>query len=213
MSIIHSTKCHISRKKTFHTHGQERRPKAWKGKAESFGNGLVSCCSVVPIQVLSHMRRGFGGRLEYLYCLQSLITIFCVGNFWILVLQTQHDVEKEIRGAFGFCCYKQNMVSKKRQEELLDFGATNTTWCWKRDKRSFWFLVLQTQHGVEQETRGAFGFWCYKHKMVLKKRQKELLDFGATNTTWCWKRDKSSYCFFFCPKNVWWNKNVLHVLQ
>jgi hypothetical protein len=45
--------------------------------------------------------------------------------------------------------------------------------------------VLQTQNGVEKETKGAFGFWCYKHKMVLKKRQKELLDFGATNTTWC----------------------------
>jgi hypothetical protein len=45
--------------------------------------------------------------------------------------------------------------------------------------------VLQTQHGVEKETRGAFGFWCYKHNMVLKKRQEELLDFGATNTTWC----------------------------
>jgi hypothetical protein len=50
--------------------------------------------------------------------------------------------------------------------ELLVFGATNT-------------------NGVEQETRGAFGFLCYKHNMVLKKRQKELLDFGATNTTWC----------------------------
>jgi hypothetical protein len=61
-------------------------------------------------------------------------------------------------------------------------------------------LVLQTQHGVEKETRGAFGFWCYKHNMVLKKRQEELLDFGATNTTWCWKRDKSSYGFFFPQK-------------
>ncbi|KAH8933705.1 hypothetical protein BDL97_18G044100 [Sphagnum fallax] len=44
--------------------------------------------------------------------------------------------------------------------------------CWKK-------------HGVEKETRGAFGFWCYKHNMVLKKRQEELLVFGATNTTWC----------------------------
>ncbi|CAM6015909.1 unnamed protein product [Sphagnum balticum] len=58
--------------------------------------------------------------------------------------------------------------------------------CWKsKDKRSFWVLVLQTQHGVEKETRGAFGFWCYKHNMVLKKRQEELLVFGATNSTWC----------------------------
>ncbi|CAK9212478.1 unnamed protein product [Sphagnum troendelagicum] len=68
-------------------------------------------------------------KLEYLYCLQSLISIFCVGNFWFLVLQTQHGVEKERRGAFGFWCYKHNMVLKKRQKELLDFGATNTTWC------------------------------------------------------------------------------------
>jgi hypothetical protein len=35
--------------------------------------------------------------------------------------------------------------------------------------------VLQTQHGVEKETRGAFGFWCYKHNMVLKKRQEFIL--------------------------------------
>jgi hypothetical protein len=75
------------------------------------------------------MRRGFGGRLKYLYCLQSLTTIFCVGNFWFLVLQTQHGVEKETRGAFGFWCYKHNMALKKRQEELLVCGATNTTWC------------------------------------------------------------------------------------
>jgi hypothetical protein len=130
------------------------------------------------------MRRGFGGRLEYLYCLQSLITIFLCWellvfgatnatwcwkrdkrSFRFLVLQTQHGLEKETRGAFGFLCYKHNRVLK--------------------DKRSFWFFVLQTQHGVEKETRGAFGFWCYKHNMVLKKRQEELLDFGATNTTWC----------------------------
>jgi hypothetical protein len=51
------------------------------------------------------------------------------------------------------------MVLKKRQEELLVF------------------LVLQTQHGVEMETRGAFGFWCYKHNMVLKKRQEIILKF------------------------------------
>ncbi|CAM6061490.1 unnamed protein product [Sphagnum tenellum] len=104
----------------------------WQGLQEKVGgtaNGDFETYGIGTGSGRESRTRLYVELLEYLYCLQSLISIFCVGNFWFLVLQTQHGVEQATRGAFGFLCYKHNMVLKKRQKELLDFGATNTTWC------------------------------------------------------------------------------------
>jgi hypothetical protein len=48
------------------------------------------------------------------------------------------------------------------------------------------FLVLQTQHGVEKETRGVFGFFVLQTQHGVEKETRGAFGFfGATNTTWC----------------------------
>ncbi|CAM6040182.1 unnamed protein product [Sphagnum compactum] len=84
------------------------------------GHIMVNCGS-------SYAREAEGQNSTYIACkISSQFFVLGTFGFWCYKHNT---VLKKRRGAFGFLCYKHNMVLKKRQEELLDFGAPNTTWC------------------------------------------------------------------------------------
>ncbi len=83
LSIIHSTMCHNFQERKPFMPTEERRQKAYKWenffcvilKSIEFleiEKGVVSYCSIdscpLTFQVFSHMRRGIGGRLDYIAC-------------------------------------------------------------------------------------------------------------------------------------------------